>query len=147
MSDLFDENSSVFEQQLKDIFKPTENKEQTSLFSILALVFYHNSKITDLHDVYKLLGLENFIKLISLLDGRNVRFPTSTELKDAIILALCFYYKEIENKDWQEIKEENDKYYEKIKDPNVMISVTSLKPYIFEDIFQKKLHEVPGKNN
>ena len=105
MSDLFDENSSVFEQQLKDIFKPTENKEQTSLFSILALVFYHNSKITDLHDVYKLLGLENFIKLISLLDGRNVRFPTSTELKDAIILALCFYYKEIENKDWQEIHE------------------------------------------
>ena len=49
-------------------------------------------------------------------------------------------------KDWKEIKEENEKYYEKIKDPNVMISVTSLKPYIFEDIFQKKLHGVQGNN-
>ena len=38
-----------------------------------------------------------------MLDGRTVRFPTSTELKDAIILALCFYYREIENKDWAEI--------------------------------------------
>ena len=43
-------------------------------------------------------------------------------------------------KDWKEIQEENNKFYERIKDPNVMISVKSLKPYIFEDIFQKKLH-------
>ena len=103
MNNLFDESASVFEQQLRDIFKPAENKEQSSLFSILSLVFYHNSKITDLHDIYRLLGLDNFIKLVSLLDGRTVRFPTSAELKDAIILALCFYYREIENKDWTEI--------------------------------------------
>ena len=49
-------------------------------------------------------------------------------------------------KEEKEIKEENDKYYEKIHEPNVMISVTSLKPYIFEDIFQKKLQETKGKN-
>ena len=42
--------------------------------------------------------------------------------------------------DWKEIKEENAKFYEKVQEPNVMISVNSLKPYIFEDIFQKKLH-------
>ena len=78
MNNLFDESASVFEQQLRDIFKPAENKEQSSLFSILSLVFYHNSKITDLHDIYRLLGLDNFIKLVSLLDGRTVRFPTST---------------------------------------------------------------------
>ena len=49
-------------------------------------------------------------------------------------------------KEEKEIKEENDKYYEKIQEPNVMISVASLKPYIFEDIFQKKLQETKGKN-
>lgn len=105
MATLFDADSTVFEHQLKDIFKPVEDKEQTTLFSILSLVFYHNAKITDLHDIYKLLGLDNFIKLVSLLDGRAVRFPTLSELKDAIILALCFYYREIEYKDWQEIHE------------------------------------------
>ena len=47
-------------------------------------------------------------------------------------------------KDWKEIQEENNKFYEKVQSPNAMISVNTLKPYIFEDIFQKKLH---GFNN
>ena len=42
-------------------------------------------------------------------------------------------------KDWKEIQEENSKFYEKIKDPNSIIKISSLKPYIFEDIFQQKL--------
>ena len=43
-------------------------------------------------------------------------------------------------KDWREIQEEHSKFYEKIKDPHSMIKVNSLKPYVFEDIFQKKLN-------
>ena len=39
----------------------------------------------------------------------------------------------------KEIQEENAKFYEKIKDPKAIIPISSLKPYIFEDIFQKKL--------
>ena len=42
-------------------------------------------------------------------------------------------------KDLKEIQEENSKFYEKIKDPNSIIKISSLKPYIFEDIFQRKL--------
>lgn len=102
MENLFEVNS-VFEQQLKSIFRPVNGEDQSSLFSIISLIFYHDSKVSELHDVYKLLGLDNFIKLISLVDGRTIKFPTSTELKDAIILALCFYYREIENKSWTEI--------------------------------------------
>ncbi|MGL5913542.1 MAG: hypothetical protein ACRCZB_05200 [Bacteroidales bacterium] len=100
---LFNGTQSVFEQQLKEIFKPVENTTQSSLFSVLSLVLYYNPKLTELHDVYDLIGLDNFIKLISLLDGRQVRFPTSNELKDAIVFSLCFFYKEIEQKDWDEI--------------------------------------------
>ena len=43
-------------------------------------------------------------------------------------------------KDWKEIEEDRNKYYEKTKDPHVMIRISSLRPYIFDDIFQKKLH-------
>jgi hypothetical protein len=39
----------------------------------------------------------------------------------------------------KEIEEENAKYYEKMKDPKAIIPISTLKPYIFEDIFQKKL--------
>ena len=45
-------------------------------------------------------------------------------------------------RDWNEIQEQNTKFKESVKGRNVMISVTTLKPYIFEDIFQKQLKEI-----
>jgi hypothetical protein len=103
MANLFKEEGNVFEKQLRDAFKPVFANKQSDLFKAIALVFYHNEKLSDIYDVYKLLGVENFVRIIHLFDGRTVRFPTSTELKDAIILSLCFYYKEIEGLTWEEI--------------------------------------------
>jgi hypothetical protein len=101
MNDMFKGECSVFERQMREAFKPVD--EQNALFSAVALVFYHNVKISEIFDVYKLLGMENFVKLIHLLDGRTVRLPTSEELQDAILLALCFYYREVEGLEWDEI--------------------------------------------
>jgi hypothetical protein len=101
MSGMFKSESSVFEKQMREAFKPVD--EQNSLFSAVALVFYHNVKISEIYDVYKLLGVENFVKLIHLLDGRTVRLPTSEELQESILQSLCFYYREVEGLDWDEI--------------------------------------------
>jgi hypothetical protein len=98
---MFKSESSVFEKQMREAFKPVD--EQNSLFSAVALVFYHNVKISEIYDVYKLLGIENFVKLIHLLDGRTIRLPTSSELQESILLALCFYYREVEGLDWDEV--------------------------------------------
>jgi hypothetical protein len=105
MADMFKEEGSVFEKQLREAFKPAVDNQQSDLFRAIALVFYHNEKLSDIYDVYKLLGVENFVRLIHLFDGRTVRFPTSTELKEAITLSLCFYYKEVERLTWEEIHE------------------------------------------
>jgi hypothetical protein len=101
MDNMFKGESSVFEKQMRETFKPVD--EQNALFSAVALVFYHDVKISEIFDVYKLLGMESFVKLIHLLDGRTVRLPSSTELQEAIILALCFYYREVEGLEWDEI--------------------------------------------
>jgi hypothetical protein len=101
MDDMFKSESSVFERQMREAFKPVD--EQNSLFSAVALVFYHNVKISEIYDVYKLLGVENFVRLIHLLDGRTIHLPTSAELQESILLALCFYYKEVEGLEWDEI--------------------------------------------
>lgn len=98
---MFKGESSVFEKQMREAFKPVD--EQNSLFSAAALVFYHDSKISEIYDVYKLLGMENFVKLIHLLDGRTVHLPTGAELRESILLALCFYYREVDGLDWDEI--------------------------------------------
>jgi hypothetical protein len=101
MNGMFKGDSSVFERQMREAFRPVD--EQNSLFSALSLVFYHNVKFSEIYDVYKLLGIENFVKLIHLLDGRTVRLPTSEELRESILLSLCFYYREIEGLEWNEI--------------------------------------------
>jgi hypothetical protein len=77
--------------------------EQNSLFSAVALVFYHNVKTSEIYDIYKLLGIENFVKLIHLLDGRTIHLPTSAELQELILMVLCFYYREVEGLEWDEI--------------------------------------------
>lgn len=55
-------------------------------------------------EIYNLLGLEKFTELISLMDGKTITFPTKEEFKDIIITVLCYYYRNIENKDWSEVK-------------------------------------------
>ena len=55
-------------------------------------------------EIYKLLGLEKFTALVSLIDGRTITFPTKEEFKEAIILVLCYYYHVMEGRDWKEIK-------------------------------------------
>jgi hypothetical protein len=101
MNGMFKNESSVFERQMREALKPVD--EQNSLFSAISLVFYHNVKTSEIYDVYKLLGMENFVKLIHLLDGRTIHLPTSAELQELILLALCFYYREVEGLDWDEI--------------------------------------------
>jgi hypothetical protein len=98
---MFKKESSVFEKQMRETLKPID--EQNSLFSAIALVFYHNAKTSEIYDVYKLLGIENFVKLIHLLDGRTIHLPTSSELQELILLATCFYYREVEGLEWDEI--------------------------------------------
>ena len=56
-------------------------------------------------EIYNLLGLEKFTDLISLLDGRTVKFPTKEEFKDTVITVLCYYYRNVLNLEWDEIKE------------------------------------------
>lgn len=55
-------------------------------------------------EVYNLLGLEKFSELVTLLDGRSLSLPTKEELKDAVVMVLCYYYRNIEHKNWDDIK-------------------------------------------
>jgi len=74
------------------------------------------------------LGSVNFSKLISIIKGRTLSFPDEEELQEAIITTLCYYYKEIERKEWDQIKECLN-----MKDLNTIkygIKVTQFKQFI-----------------
>lgn len=56
-------------------------------------------------ELYNLLGLEGFSNLISLMDGRTVTFPSREEFKEALLVVLAYYYRTLEGKSWDDIKD------------------------------------------
>lgn len=102
---LFGTPNTLYEQQLRDIFKPKPEAQKDPLFQLLNIVFQSTANIKDVGDIYRLLGFENFIRFTHLVSGRTIKFPSSLDLKEAIILTLCYYYRKIQNKEWSEIHE------------------------------------------
>lgn len=67
-----------------------------------------NKEMTDewytLLRVYEALGPAEFAKLISIIRGRTITFPSEEEFQEAITTTLCYYYKEVERKTWDDIR-------------------------------------------
>lgn len=57
---------------------------------------------TDMRDLLELIGIDSFVKVVTLFSGRKVDFPTKRELRDDINLAFCYYYRK-QGKTWDEI--------------------------------------------
>jgi hypothetical protein len=55
-------------------------------------------------EIYKLLGVEKFSELVALINGRTLEFPTKDEFQETITTVLCYYYRNVECKDWADIK-------------------------------------------
>jgi len=112
---MYTNSRSLFQEKIGSILD--KNKSCSALFeNIFKLQYlYKLEKITSedkeltnewmiLLRIYEELGPENFAKLVSIVKGRTLSFPSEEELQDSIITTLCYYYKEVENKNWEEIK-------------------------------------------
>ena len=54
---------------------------------------------------YKLLGDDLFFKVIDEFGENTVEFPSKDEIKDMIITAMVYYYKEVMGFNWERIQE------------------------------------------
>lgn len=79
------------------------NEPMGDVFKCLSLVLFQDRNNSDIYDIYKLLGINNLLKLTHFYHGRTFKLPEVDELKDAIKLSLCFYYRKVENLRWDEI--------------------------------------------
>jgi len=100
------ESSDVFEEKIKQIFSKKKTKEIDLILQALSIVIYSTQNNTDIIEMYNLLDLNDFIKLITLFDGRVIKFPTKKQLRNSLMLAILYYYREIEGKSWDEIQKE-----------------------------------------
>lgn len=100
--------TEVWEKRLQEAFKK-KNKDQTQLFlDIVSIVLFQNEKAREIGDLYSILSLEDFIRVINLFENRTIEFPSKREIKDAIELALFYYYKYIRDvKSYKDLKDMN----------------------------------------
>ena len=102
---MYSNPKTVLQQKLKE----TLDKETSTVISdliklSLLKVAEKDEDLVIYSEIYKLLGVELFTDLITLIDGRTLSFPSKEEFKDMIITVLCYYYRNVEGKDWNEIK-------------------------------------------
>jgi hypothetical protein len=103
---LFKKPKEVFEEQLNDLFVKKEKKEKDKLLEIFSLLLSKdNQKSKDLLNLYHFLGMEDFIGVVTVLEKKSIDFPSRADLKEAMKMAVIFYYKEELNYSWEQIKE------------------------------------------
>ena len=80
---MFTNAKSVFQQKLKDTLKTDSSKEVIE--DLIRLHLFKgaekNEQLLSLVEVYDLLGLEKFMDLMNLLDGRTITFSKERGFK------------------------------------------------------------------
>jgi len=127
----------IFEHKLNKIFQTKNKGELDLVFDIISLILYSNERSTCLSRLYN---------LISLFDGETIKFPNKLQLKNSVILALLYYYREIKNKSWEEIKKE---FPFEINSISYGIQIKNLNNYIKQRIqsIYKQIEKTEGEEN
>lgn len=107
---------NLFEQRLSNILKKEVRNSQVfeQIFKLQQALSLeklpHNETPNQdnwkvLLEIYMSVGSEHFSKLVSLVKGRSVTFPSELEYQDSIITTLCYFYREVEGRSWEQVKE------------------------------------------
>lgn len=97
--------NNVFAAQVEELFKRKTESESEQILRLVSIILSSGSDSSDLVDLYNAVGIQKFALLIHLFDGQTVKFPTSVDVQETIILAFCYYYKEVKGMTWDEIRE------------------------------------------
>lgn len=94
---------SVFESQIQDIFKK-DSSDMETILSIVSILAFKNIRDKSVLSLFKLTDIDTFTKTLLLFEGRTITFPTRDEIEELFVLATCYYYREVEDMSWEEIK-------------------------------------------
>lgn len=103
---LYEQPKNVLEMKINETLHEEEENIISDLIKLSLLrKGEKNQDLLVYAEMYNLLGLEKFTELISLVDGKTIEFPSINEFKDIVVTALVYYYRDVEGKDWKEIKD------------------------------------------
>lgn len=102
---------NLWEYKIKSVFKKEVKMydSEKMLWNIITLLLYSSTKDKLLIDIYNFFEDKNdFVKFISLVNGRTLKIPTKKEMEDALLTAVFYYEKIINGKSWKEIQDDLD---------------------------------------
>ena len=100
------EIKSLWEQNLKEAFTETEKTNSEILMNILSIVVFDRFD-SNIGRIYKVVGgIDKFSELIDALSDQTIRFPNAKEFREALTLALSYYYREVRGMSWEDIQKE-----------------------------------------
>ncbi|MCA1800444.1 MAG: hypothetical protein LC650_04050 [Actinobacteria bacterium] len=106
MSEGAKQPQNLFYHKLGNIMGEEDKSSATrDVLNLVDLILYKNREI-DLAGLHQLLGPDLFVQALQLLGGKTITFPDTDEFKDIFTWALCYYAREIQQKDWKDLKEE-----------------------------------------
>lgn len=102
----YDEPKNLLESRLNEILK-TE-RDESLMDDILRLSLMKSARKNEsqlaLVEAYELLGADRFVELISLMGGREVKFPSKEDFRTTVLVATTYYLKDICGMNWNDIK-------------------------------------------
>ena len=102
---IFESPENLLEQKINETLQEPEETLVSSLIELSLLKDSKKSRDTLVFsELYNLLGLESFTEVIQLLSGRTIIFPTQESFKETILMVLCYYYRYVCGKSWEEVK-------------------------------------------
>lgn len=103
---MFENPTEVWEDQMNDLFLMKKVKNSNRVLEALSIILNMNYGVKgkELLDLYNLKGLDTFVEIITLFERKTITFPSKDEIKEAVLLALVFYFREVEGLTWEEIK-------------------------------------------
>jgi hypothetical protein len=103
---MYSEPKTVLQQKLRDTLDVKASALVSDLIKLsLMKLAEKDENLLIYTEIYNLLGIEKFTELISLVNGRPLVLPSKEDFKDTINTVLCYYYRTVEGKDWDEIKQ------------------------------------------
>lgn len=89
-----------------------ENPSSDILRELIEIMLFKDEKkdhkIHFLFELYSIIGLDNFVKVIERLGGTEIALPTAKEFKETVQTAMAYYYKHFSGYQWSE--EDREKF-------------------------------------
>lgn len=99
----FDKPEQLWQKQLNELFTKRKPSDTEKILNVVELIV-HMSKNDDMSQLYSRVGIRAFTEVIEIFGGRTVKFIDKEELRETLVLALCYYYREIKGYDWDKVK-------------------------------------------